>query len=362
MQDNKPKVLFIGHYRDGNTGWANAAKEFILAMDAAGIDVVPRPVKLNNAAPNIPVRIEYLEKKSTEGCTVCIQNVLPHLMVFNSNFKNIALPFVESFNIDRTSWSSYLKQADEVWMTNTDFSFKDGYKFVPVSTDIDKFNKPLPKPEFGPDFKFYFIGSYGRRKNIGGIVRAFHTEFSYNEPVSLVLKLDKFGVDSNSLAKTVSDHCQGIRKSLKLYQNEELYKSEILITETLTEDQILGIHKECDCFINAGFGEGWSLPCFDAALAGNKIVTTKVGGPRNLPSDQVYYTEWTEDSVIGMEKDSFPEHGKGYETWTNPSISSLQIAMRDAYENRHVTVKRDMSEFSYKSVGSKIKELLCSVQ
>ena len=41
------KVLFIGCYRDG-TGWAKAAGDYILAMDAAGIDVVCRPLKLND--------------------------------------------------------------------------------------------------------------------------------------------------------------------------------------------------------------------------------------------------------------------------------------------------------------------------
>ena len=37
------KVLYIGHYKDG-TGWGNAALNNILAMDAVGIDVVPRAI------------------------------------------------------------------------------------------------------------------------------------------------------------------------------------------------------------------------------------------------------------------------------------------------------------------------------
>ena len=43
------KVLYIGHYKDGDTGWANASKDTVLAMDAAGIDIVPRALKLNEA-------------------------------------------------------------------------------------------------------------------------------------------------------------------------------------------------------------------------------------------------------------------------------------------------------------------------
>ena len=40
------KVLYVGCYRDG-TGWGQAAIDYILSMGAAGINVVPRPIKLN---------------------------------------------------------------------------------------------------------------------------------------------------------------------------------------------------------------------------------------------------------------------------------------------------------------------------
>ena len=55
------KVLYIGCYRDG-TGWAQAAIDYILAMDSAGIDVVPRAIKLNSNNPELPKRILELEK------------------------------------------------------------------------------------------------------------------------------------------------------------------------------------------------------------------------------------------------------------------------------------------------------------
>ena len=41
------KVLYIGCYRDG-TGWAKAAQNYILSLDTAGVEVVPRFIKLND--------------------------------------------------------------------------------------------------------------------------------------------------------------------------------------------------------------------------------------------------------------------------------------------------------------------------
>ena len=80
------KVLYIGCYRDG-TGWGNAATNYILAMDAAGIDVVPRPVKLNQNQISVTKRILELEEKDSFGCDVCIQHTLPHLMDYAPKFK-----------------------------------------------------------------------------------------------------------------------------------------------------------------------------------------------------------------------------------------------------------------------------------
>ena len=80
------KVLYIGCYRDG-TGWAQAAIDYILSMDSAGIDVVPRPVKLNDRQVALPSRILELEKKSDRGCDICIQHVLPHMLDYNVGLK-----------------------------------------------------------------------------------------------------------------------------------------------------------------------------------------------------------------------------------------------------------------------------------
>ena len=56
------KILYVSHHKEG-TGWGQAAIDYIMAMDAAGLDVVPRAVKINRRSPNIPKRILQLEQK-----------------------------------------------------------------------------------------------------------------------------------------------------------------------------------------------------------------------------------------------------------------------------------------------------------
>ena len=50
------KVLYIGNYNDG-TGWGNACLNNILALDRAGVDVVPRAITFNNSDTTVNTRI-----------------------------------------------------------------------------------------------------------------------------------------------------------------------------------------------------------------------------------------------------------------------------------------------------------------
>ena len=149
------KVLYIGCYRDG-TGWAQAAIDYILSMDAAGIDVVPRPVKLNSRQVDLPERIIELEKKADTGCNICIQHVLPHMMDFNGRFeKNIALYATETSNFKRSIWSERINQMDEAWVINNEMKLTSEssgvnipIKVVPHACNVSKFRKKYQKLQY----------------------------------------------------------------------------------------------------------------------------------------------------------------------------------------------------------------------
>ena len=142
------KVLYIGCYRDG-TGWGNAATDYILAMDSVGINVVPRPVKLNARNPEIPARLIELENRDSRGSDVCIQHVLPHMMDYNGIFeKNIAIPF-HSLGLDK----KYTRDVNGNITTN-DLSDLEVSKFAYVNNLVTTiFNQP--------NFNFNTFGDIG---------------------------------------------------------------------------------------------------------------------------------------------------------------------------------------------------------
>ena len=113
------KILYIGHYKEFG-GWSQAAKDYILALDASGVDVVCRNVTLTQDR-EVSGRLKELEEKSTEGCDICIQHVLPHHLVRTNKFKkNIAYLASESTSIKHLSWLEQLKLVDEIWVPNSD--------------------------------------------------------------------------------------------------------------------------------------------------------------------------------------------------------------------------------------------------
>ena len=88
------KILYIGHYKE-NSGWSQAAIDYILSLDSAGLDIVCKNIKLTNNEYNIPERILELEQKDSKNIDYCIQHVLPHHLVATTKFKkNISYFFV----------------------------------------------------------------------------------------------------------------------------------------------------------------------------------------------------------------------------------------------------------------------------
>ena len=109
------KVLYIGNYRDG-TGWGNAAINNILALDTAGIEVVPRAISFQEKCTDYPERIKLLEQNNELGCDVCIQHTLPHLYCASSHIKNIGFIECETDNFKDSNWQNYSNTMEEIWV------------------------------------------------------------------------------------------------------------------------------------------------------------------------------------------------------------------------------------------------------
>jgi glycosyltransferase involved in cell wall biosynthesis len=369
------KVLYIGHYKE-RSGWGQAARDYILAMDSVGIEVVPRAFPLGNPTATLSDRLIELENNNVEGCDICVQHVLPHYMKYDSSFKkNIGLFVLETSGIKYTSWATHLNLMDELWVPCNSM-IKDSatngitvpMKFVPHTFNTSTYDIEYPKLNLPTKdkFVFYFIGEFNRRKHISALIKAFHTEFLPNEPVELVLKIGKFGTSSENLATDIKNFCNQIKDGLKLYKDPSRYKPEIIITVDISREDLLRLHSTCDCFVMPSHGESWCIPCYEAMAMGKLVIASATGGMLDYIDTERngFLVGGCIEPVFGQ-IDTFEEFGTAREQWFDISVHQLMKTMRRIYEMPSerkqiisTEAKLSVKKYDYEKVGNLIKGIL----
>lgn len=354
------KILYIGHYRNGlNNGWARCSKDQILALDSVGIDVAIRPVILGTN--EMPEELKPFEEKSAAGYDVCIQHLLPHHM--EKIGKCIGSFVCDSSSIRYSSWASHLKAMDKVWVANSQMAeVCNEFEIIPelmphtVDPKIYDFNGSINLPD---GFNFYSIIDFSKRKNLIALLKAFHLEFK-NEPVNLVLKVGKFGVSEEQMRQEINAMSSKVKQSLRINPDLNSFKQEVVITNTLTDEQIKALHNTCDAYVCTSYEEAWCYPLFDAMGFGNIVISNDISGPREYIEhhNNGYLVDNMETPCFGAE--GFSDVYTGYETWKDINIQDLMNYMRLAFCENHDDMRKKARErvkdFSYEKVGEQMLE------
>lgn len=374
------KVLYASHSYDYPSGWGTSAVNYVLAMNSVGIDVVPRAVKLNNKQPQLPKEYIDLEEKSTEGCDIVIQHLLPHHLKFSGNFKrNIALCAYENEGNWLHNWNAKINMMDELWVPST-FSkriFENSgitvpIKVVPHAFDLAKYEnvEKIRHDELQSNYLFYTIADMNKRKNLIKTIQAFHLAFTPNEPVRLVIKCGKSGVDANTLFEGIKAECTKVKECMKLYRLPELYHSEYLITTELSEAEILQLHATGNAYVNTSHSECFNIPLFEAVAMGKQIVCPGAEINSNnfmydfIPNHAETFPIYR-DACFDC-RDTFWEISSSRESWYECNAHDVAKCMRKVYEKRNSFNKKQNSliaqKYSYQAVGEQIKGMLCQAR
>ena len=365
------KVLYIANYRDG-TGWANAALHNIMALQDAGVDVVPRGITFNQKNENVSAAINLLEHQPSSGADVCIQHTLPSLYVYNGLVKNIAMYETETCSFDDTCWPLYINMMDEAWVPNSQMiesSVASGVNIptniAPHCIDISEYVNLTPSAsvtELQSTFNFGFVGDFIHRKNIEGLLRAFHTEFHPSEPVNLFLKLNKHGHSADECLNVFQNLSKLVKHNLKIRSS---YQEEVVLTGFLDKQHLLSVMSQCHCFVMPSFGEAWCIPALESMALGIPVIYTKGTGMEyfcegfGVPAHRTPCFRGTE---------SLSDIYTSNTEWMEIDIRKLQHYMRTIYE-MHTHNRKEYDELSekcvaraceydIKPVGQKLKELL----
>lgn len=365
------KVLYIGNYRDG-TGWANACAGNILALDAAGVEVVPRAISFNSQDTEYPQRIKELEAKyssrsSNNDCDTVIQHTLPHLYCYNSAYKNIGFFDSESHDFSMTAWHYYANMMDEIWVPsqqNLEAARRSGVKvpikIVPHSIDINSYSNGFFTKSRGrkiqqmeDSFTFGFVGEFIERKNLKALVQAFHIEFDPREPVNLFIKTSRADLD------TVQGYCTAVKNGLKIRSK---YKEEIVLAGILPKDDYISVMGQINSFVMPSRGEAFCIPALEAMALGIPAIYTDGIGMDFCVGTPVKSKLTPCFGAV----DTLPDIDTAETLWSEIDILELSKAMRDAYNKYHTNDEKEQRQeclstaknFDHQSVGKIMKELL----
>lgn len=371
------KVLYISPHTDG-TGYANSAIQHMLALNAAGIDVVARSIKMTPGKFEILGEIKSFEQKDLKDVDVVIQHNLPSEFAYKGGVSNIGIFAYETSGFPHSDWKFGLQLMDKVIVSSTHQLeavkntcgpyFENKTFVIPHPVDINKFKQSYDPMDFEcprDTVKFYTISEFNKRKNLPSLLAAYYTAFDSYDNVLLIIKTN---LGSGKNLKDFEGFCQGLKKSLGRFKNISMYPKVALINQHLKDEHICSLHQTGDIFVSASRGEAICLPLIDATGFGNPCVVPKHSSflDYSCPSDSDLFVESNDSIAFGV--DNAPDGLYTCdETWGNVSLVDLSKKMRWAYRNieelkssDRVTLRKKYVNkmFSYENVGGILKEVL----
>jgi glycosyltransferase involved in cell wall biosynthesis len=230
-----------------------------------------------------------------------------------------------------------------------------------VETEIFK---PKTEPNLDGVYSFYSIQQWTERKNGLGLLKSYFNAFRYNDNVRLILKTYLSRVEVNiDQGKNIKEDIANLKRSLNLpWDLPPVY----LITDKLSDQEIIKMHEDCDCYVLLDRGEGWGLPFAAAAAAGNMVIAPDFGGTRE------FLNETNSSCVSGqptyVSNMTWSPYYRGNQLWFDPNLIHAAAAMRLAYENRSAAfemgqnARKDMElRFNFEMVRTELLKTIAKI-
>jgi glycosyltransferase involved in cell wall biosynthesis len=334
---------------DGS-GYGQGVRNYIRGLYSLGVPMWIQPISFEQDRPDFTTT-PFDKTKPELGS---IHDVLDALCrtprPFDVNLirlsPEVAVKFIDptSINICHTAWET--DRLDPHWteccnkfnaiFVESEWAvgvFKNSGVTVPVycvpnCEDVSDY-KAKEKPGEGP-YKFYSILQWTERKNGIGLLKAYYNAFTPEDDVLLVLKTYLTRVEQEQdQREVIANHIKQLKESMNMIKP---YPPVYLITEKLTDAEMVQMHEECDCYAMLDRGESWGIPYAAAAAAGNPIIATNWGGTRqflnNTNSFPVDYQLTYVDNML------WSQFYRGFQKWAEPNLPHAAELMRYVFDNR----------------------------
>jgi glycosyltransferase involved in cell wall biosynthesis len=319
-------------------GVGESARCMVRAADAAGITTALVPLKLHcknrlgdqtyasRLQADNPFRVNVIHIDAPASRDIDHQ----HGKAFRAGKYNVAY------------WAWELPEFPDAWVPN--FAF---YDEVWCPSDFARnaiaMKSPLPvltmphaiaferptgnhRPRFGlPDGKFLFLfisdlNSYSMRKNPQAVIAAFRSSGLARENAALVIKVQNSKENPEDL--------------VALQQAVSDLPGTVLITETLSREEIYQLEAACDCFVSLHRAEGFGLAVAECMYLGKPVISTDWSATAEFVNATNGCPVRCE--IVAIQKTQGP-YVKG-QLWAEPDSSHAAEWMQRLYADRSLAL------------------------
>lgn len=366
-------ILYIGTYRQKDT-WGSISLNYIRSLISTNNNIAIRPIylSLNNLCQSVDEDIEKIELSSFDDYDCVIQHCLPNYFVSNKKVgKNIGIYSLDIVSINDCDIIQKINLLDEILVSSSlekETLEKAGITRpisivgFPINISLlddisDDQNPYSSERSFDNVFKIYTLLDSGATKNIRDTIISYILAFDYYDKTSLVIY-------ANGDGQLVSDIC---RETIEEMNVSKKIREPRIISQKLTQNQILSLHRHSDCYINLNYGESLNQFSIEALLMGNNPIINKNTSLKDIVNDSNGFCVKSYNNPIMIKhnpiannKDYYNANQSWYVVDIYDAIKKLRDARdmffykRDEWDKKSKECISLRNKFSYHEVGHHI--------
>lgn len=355
------RVLFIGHFSE-NSSWGMAADDYIRCIEKHTSNIKTKDFPLGQSRKFSDSYGYKYANNNLNNYDILVQMCLPQFFCRIPNIKsNVGIFFSECEHSLLFKPLANIKLLDFIftasfWEKKLWRDYHNVHKVLDIGLpiNINKANKSYPlirdvtkKNNF--TYTFYSISEDTERKNLDQLIKAYFLSFSAKDNVNLVLKVNH--------SSNIDQRIQDIKRRSRTHA-ENNYPPITIIKDWLTEDQIYGLHRSCDCYVSVALGEAWCYPILDAYIFGNHIICDNKGHKQMRGRSFSHFDSKSDTADIRMPP--LQDYYTGRDVFAYPNTHDLAGIMGATFDEKRRGSNSDddyphlNTSFSYEEIGKKL--------